>query len=197
MYIAHLADLQIFVTGGIGGVHRGAEKTFDISADLTELGKTPVTVVSAGIKSILDVPKTIEVLETLGVPTMSYQSDEVPDFFFASSGVKTPIRIDSPYEAANIIRCTRDLQLRTGLLVMCPIPEEDNEHGPKIKESIQQALKEADEQGIGGSAITPFLLKRVNEISEGASSASNVTLIKNNAKIGAQIACGLYMGNEF
>ena len=191
MYIAYLAGIKVFVTGGIGGVHRGAEQTFDISADLTELSRTPVAVVSAGIKSILDVPKTLEMLETFGVPVVSYKTDYVPDFFFSSSKIKAPIRLDTAYDCANLIKSTADLKLSNGLLVTVPIPEEDKENVEKISNSIDQALKEADEQKIGGAEITPFLLKRVNELSDGASSKSNVELIKNNATLGAKISVEL------
>jgi pseudouridylate synthase len=191
MYIAYLAGIKIFVTGGIGGVHRGAEDTFDISADLTELSRTPVTVVSAGIKSILDVPKTLELLETFGVPVVGYGTDYVPDFFFASSQQKAPIRLDTPAECAKLIKSTDDLKLTNGLLVTVPIPEEDTEHIEKIRSAIDRALVEADEQKIGGAAITPFLLKRVNELSDGFSSKSNVELIKNNAVVGAKISVEL------
>ena len=183
--------MNIFVTGGIGGVHRGAEKTFDISADLTELSRTPVTVVSAGIKSILDVAKTLELLETFGVPVVSYNTDYVPDFFFSSSKIKSPIRCDTAKECASLIKSTHDLRLSNGLLITVPIPEEDKDNIAKISSSIDQALKEADEKQIEGAKITPFLLKRVNELSEGASSKSNVELIKNNARIGAQISVEL------
>lgn len=191
MYIAYLAGIKVFVTGGIGGVHRGAEQTFDISADLTELSRTPVTVVSAGIKSILDVPKTLELLETFGVPVVGYKTDFVPDFFFSSSKIKAPIRLDTPEECAGLIKATGELNLSNGLLVTVPIPHEDTENIGKISQSIDIALKEADEQKIGGASITPFLLKRVNELSEGKSSESNVELIKNNATVGAQISVAL------
>ncbi|CAI2375816.1 unnamed protein product [Moneuplotes crassus] len=191
MYIAFLAGIKIFVTGGIGGVHRGAEETFDISADLTELSRTPVTVVSAGIKSILDVPKTLELLETFGVPVVGFDTDYVPDFFFSSSKIKAPIRLDTAKECAELIKSSTDLKLINGMLVTVPIPEEDTEHVDKIKSAIDQALKEADEQKIAGAEITPFLLKRVNELSEGFSSKSNVELIKNNATVGAKISVEL------
>lgn len=191
MYIAYLAGIKIFVTGGIGGVHRGVAKTMDISADLTELSRTPVTVVSAGIKSILDVPNTLEMLETLGVPVVGYKTDYVPDFFFSSSKIKAPIRLDSARECASLIKATNDLKLANGLLITVPIPEEDTEHVDKIRNSIEQGLKEVEEQNILGAEITPFLLKRVNELSEGFSSKSNIELIKNNATIGAQIAVEL------
>lgn len=191
MYIAYLAGIKIFVTGGIGGVHRGVAKTMDISADLTELSRTPVTVVSAGIKSILDVPNTLEMLETLGVPVVGYKTDYVPDFFFSSSKIKAPIRLDSAKECATLIKATNDLKLANGLLITVPIPEEDTEHVEKIRNSIEQGLKEVEEQNILGAEITPFLLKRVNELSEGFSSKSNIELIKNNATVGAQIAVEL------
>jgi pseudouridine-5'-phosphate glycosidase len=150
MYLAHLAGIKVFVTGGIGGVHRGAEQTFDISADLTELSRTPVAVVSAGIKSILDVAKTLELLETFGVPVISYKTDYIPDFFFSSSKIKSPIRLDTAEECANIIKSTEDLKLSNGLLVTVPIPEEDKENVSKISNSIDTALKEAEKAKIEG-----------------------------------------------
>ena len=144
MYLAHLAGLKLFVTGGIGGVHRGADKTFDISADLTELARTPVTVVSAGIKSILDVGKTVEVLETLGVPLLTYQSDTIPDFFFSSSEFKSPMRVENGFEAAAIITQTKNLLIKTGTLVTVPIPSENEEDKSKIKSAIDQAVRESE-----------------------------------------------------
>jgi pseudouridine-5'-phosphate glycosidase len=191
MYIAYMAGIKIFVTGGIGGVHRGVAKTMDISADLTELSRTPVTVISAGIKSILDVPNTLEMLETLGVPVVGYNTDYVPDFFFSSSKIKAPIRLDTAKECANLIKATNDLKLSNGLLVTVPIPEEDTENVDKIRNAIDQGLREVEEQNIIGAEITPFLLKRVNELSEGYSSKSNIELIKNNATVGAKIAVEL------
>lgn len=173
MYLAHQAGIKVFVTGGIGGVHRGAETTFDISADLTELAKTPVNVVSAGVKSILDIAKTLEYLETMGVPVLTYGSDDFPDFFTRSSGFKTVFRVDTPEACASMIKAQERLDLKTGMLISVPIPEDKAADSTKMRDGIAQALKEADEQDISGAKITPFLLKRVNEITGGESSASS------------------------
>jgi pseudouridine-5'-phosphate glycosidase len=173
MYLASLAGIKVFVTGGIGGVHRGAEQTFDISADLTELARTRISVVSAGVKSILDIPKTLEYLETMGVPVVTYQSDDFPDFFTRKSGLPTVFRCDTPEECAAMIRSQEDLQLNTGILFTVPIPEDKEADSEKIKAGIDQSLKEAEEKGISGALITPFLLKRVNELTGGESSSSS------------------------
>lgn len=173
MYLASLAGIKVFVTGGIGGVHRGAEQTFDISADLTELARTRISVVSAGVKSILDIPKTLEYLETMGVPVVTYQSDDFPDFFTRKSGLPTVFRCDTPEECAAMIRSQEDLQLNTGILFTVPIPEDKEADSEKIKAGIEQSLKEAEEKGISGALITPFLLKRVNELTGGESSSSS------------------------
>ena len=192
MYLANLAGIKIFVTGGIGGVHRGAESTFDISADLTELSRTPVAVICAGVKSILDIPKTLEFLETMGVPVVSYRTDWFPDFFTRSSGVKTVFRADTPDECANIIRGNDLLLLENGIIFAVPVPEDKEANSENIRHAIDAALLEAATKNITGAEITPFLLKRVNELTGGESSTSNVELIKNNAKLGAEIACSLY-----
>ena len=173
MYLASLAGIKVFVTGGIGGVHRGAEQTFDISADLTELARTRISVVSAGVKSILDIPKTLEYLETMGVPVVTYQSDDFPDFFTRKSGLPTVFRCDTPEECAAMIRSQEELQLNTGILFTVPIPEDKEADSEKIKAGIDQSLKEAEEKGISGALITPFLLKRVNELTGGESSSSS------------------------
>lgn len=173
MYLASLAGIKVFVTGGIGGVHRGAEQTFDISADLTELARTRISVVSAGVKSILDIPKTLEYLETMGVPVVTYQSDDFPDFFTRKSGLPTVFRCDTPEECAAMIRSQEDLQLNTGILFTVPIPKDKEADSEKIKAGIEQSLKEAEEKGISGALITPFLLKRVNELTGGESSSSS------------------------
>lgn len=197
MYLAHLAGIKIFVTGGIGGVHRGAEQTFDISADLLELSKTPVGVVCAGVKSILDIPKTLEYLETMGVPVVSYGSDDFPDFFTRSSGCKSVFRCDTPDDCAAMVNSQfNELGLQTGMIFAVPIPEDKAADSQVIKGAISTALAEADEQRIGGAEITPFLLKRVNELTGGESSASNVELIKNNAQLGARIAVQLSLRKE-
>jgi len=173
MYLAHLAGIKIFVTGGIGGVHRGAETTFDISADLTELSRTPVSVICAGVKSILDIPKTLEFLETMGVPVVSYGTDWFPDFFTSNSGIKTVFRADNPEECAKIIQGNEILRLRNGIIFAVPVPKDKEANQENVQEAIAQALKEADEKGIKGAEITPFLLKRVNELTGGESAASS------------------------
>eukprot|EP01016_Furgasonia_blochmanni_P043046 TRINITY_DN5792_c0_g2_i2.p1 TRINITY_DN5792_c0_g2~~TRINITY_DN5792_c0_g2_i2.p1 ORF type:complete len:408 (-),score=72.63 TRINITY_DN5792_c0_g2_i2:805-2004(-) len=192
MYGAWLAGIPVFVTGGIGGVHRGAESTFDISADLTELGRTPVAVVSAGAKSILDIPKTLEYLETQGVPVVGYKTDDFPMFFISKSGCKVSARVDSDEECARLVKANfYDLQLRNGILISVPVPAEEEADGEKINKAIEVAINEANEKKIDGAAITPYLLKRINEITGGESSKSNVALIKNNAGVGARVAVKL------
>ncbi|GJT38967.1 indigoidine synthase A family protein [Tanacetum coccineum] len=167
--------ISIFVTGGIGGVHKHGESTMDISSDLTELGRTSITVVSAGVKSILDIPRTLEYLETQGVSVVSYQTDDFPAFYTEKSGCKV----------------NRKLDLKTGILIGIPIPKEHSVSGNIIESAIQTALREASDKGISGSAETPYLLSRVNELTGGASLESNIALVKNNAVLGAQIAVAL------
>ncbi|KAG8371019.1 hypothetical protein BUALT_Bualt13G0043500 [Buddleja alternifolia] len=191
MFFASMVGIPIFVTGGIGGVHRHGESTLDISSDLTELGRTPVTVVSAGVKSILDISRTLEYLETQGVCVAAYKTDEFPAFFTATSGCKAPSRVDSPEDCARLIDSNMNLKLGTGILIAVPIPNEHSASGNIIESAIQKALNEAREQNVSGSAETPFLLARVNELTGGASLASNIALVKNNARIGAQIAVSL------
>jgi len=188
MYIAHLAGIKIFATGGIGGVHRGAETTFDISADLVELSKTPVAVVSAGVKSILDIPKTLELLETLGVPVISYGSEWFPDFYTDNSGLKAPFKADTPEECAKIIEEGHALNLENGLLIGVPVPKGKGADPAHIKSAISEAIDESLKKGIKGAAVTPFLLKKVADLTSGESVKSNIELIKNNAKIAAQIS---------
>eukprot|EP01060_Flectonema_neradi_P038800 TRINITY_DN8269_c0_g1_i1.p1 TRINITY_DN8269_c0_g1~~TRINITY_DN8269_c0_g1_i1.p1 ORF type:complete len:344 (+),score=67.45 TRINITY_DN8269_c0_g1_i1:69-1034(+) len=187
MAVANMVGIQVFVTGGCGGVHRGASETFDISADLTELSRTPVAVVCAGIKSILDIPKTLEYLETAGVPVFTVGSPDFPSFFTRKSGEKSQLTgtID---EAADLVSCQKRLALKTGMLIACPIPEQDEAEVSSIKEIIDQSLVDAAEQGITGKDSTPFLLARINERSGGKSLEANIKLVLNNAKIGAQIA---------
>ncbi len=189
IFIAHRAGIEVFATGGIGGVHRG--HPFDISADLTELGRTPVTVVCAGAKAILDLPRTREVLETQGVPVIGYGTDEMPAFYSRSSGLPVDVRVDGPEEVATIIRARRALGLKTGLLVVVPIPEEDAIPAGEIEAAIVQATQEAEEQGITGAAITPFVLTRLSELTEGRSTRANVALLRNNARVAAEIAAAL------
>lgn len=189
MIFAHKAGIEIFVTGGVGGVHRGAEETFDISADLVELATTPVLVVCAGIKAILDLEKTLEVLETLGVTVVSYKSDNLADFYTRDSGLKTDVRLDSPKEIAEALTVKKDLSLRGGILVSNPIEEDKEANKEQINNAIDQALKELEVEGIKGKDCTPFLLKRVVELTGGDSLEANIALVLNNARLGAQIAC--------
>lgn len=189
MVVAHKVGIPIFVTGGIGGVHRGAESTMDISADLTELGRTPVTVVSAGVKSILDVGRTLEYLETQGVCVSVMGSDaRFPDFFTRDSGFLAPCHVESPALAAMMMLKRAELDLDSGMLIAVPIPEEHEAEGHLIKEAIEEAVKEAEAEDVCGRDVTPFILRRVSEITAGHSLQSNIALIKNNAKVGAEIA---------
>lgn len=188
MIIAALAGIKVFATGGIGGVHRGAETTMDISADLDELGKTPVAVVCAGAKSILDLGLTLEYLETKGVPVYSYQTEELPAFYTRKSGFKTDARIDTPKEFAAIIRAQRELGYPGGMLICNPIPEEYSMPFETINEAINEALKQADEQDIKGKATTPFLLAKVCELTGGESLKSNIQLVFNNVRLASKIA---------
>ena len=192
MILADLAGVEFFVTGGIGGVHRGAETTFDISADLEELGRTNVTVICAGAKAILDLPKTMEVLETKGVPVLGYCTDELPAFYTRTSGLKVDAKVDSPEEAASIIKMKRELGLNGGVLIANPIPEEDSMDPEAINEVIDRALKEMDSLGIKGKECTPYLLAKIAEITDGKSLAANIKLVSNNAAIGTEIAKAYY-----
>jgi pseudouridine-5'-phosphate glycosidase/sugar/nucleoside kinase (ribokinase family) len=188
MTLAHAAGIPTFVTGGIGGVHRHGEVSMDISADLTELARTPVIVVSGGIKSILDIERTLQVLETNGVPTVAYQTDEFPAFFSPHSGVPAPARMDNPDQVAWAYWAARNLNLPHGMMVA--VPNQDPA-GANVEEAIHSALAEADEQGIHGQAVTPFLLKRIAEITGGDSLRSNMALVKQNAEVGADIAIAI------
>lgn len=191
MICAHLAGIQVFVTGGIGGVHRHAEQTFDISADLQELARTNVVVVSAGAKAILDLPLTMEYLETLGVPVLGYQTEEFPAFYTRTSGIPLNYRVDSPEEIAAIIRTKWDLGLDGGVIIANPIPEEHSMPPQKMTTAVEAALQEAEALGIKGKEVTPFLLDKIKELTEGASLQANIALIHNNAILGAQIAVAL------
>lgn len=188
MIIAEMAGIDVFVTGGIGGVHRGAEESFDISADLTELAQTNVAVVCAGVKSILDLGLTLEYLETQGVPIIGYQTDELPAFYTRKSGFHLLHRSDSAEEIANIINTKFMLKLKGGVVIANPIPEEYAMDYDIITNAIETALKEAEEQNIKGKDITPFLLDYIKEITEGKSLASNIQLVLNNARLGALLA---------
>ena len=191
MIIAHMAGISRFATGGIGGVHRGAETTMDISADLEELAQTPVMVVCAGAKSILDLGLTLEYLETKGVPVIGYGTDELPAFYTRKSGFGVDYRVDSPEQLAAMFRAQRELEFRGGMLVTNPIPEEYSMDKAVIDRAIEQALAECREQGVHGKETTPFLLARVVELTGGDSLESNIKLILNNARIAALTACEL------
>lgn len=188
MICAQRAGIAVFATGGIGGVHRGAETSFDISADLPELGASAVTVVAAGAKAILDLPKTLEVLETLGVPVIAYGQDDFPAFWSRSSGLRAPLRMDSPAQiaAAHLMRAR--LGLPGGQLVANPIPEADEIPRAEITPVIEQALAEAEAQGIAAKEVTPFLLDRILALTGGRSLQSNIALVLNNARLAAAIA---------
>jgi pseudouridine-5'-phosphate glycosidase len=188
MRLAALAGIRVFVTGGIGGVHRGAPQSFDISADLTELGRTDVAVVSAGVKSILDIGLTLEALETLGVPVVVYGSDEFPSFYSRDSGHPAPMRVDSAAEVAAVMAAKWSLGLPGGLIVAHPIPESDEIPAEQIAGIIDQALDDMDARGIRGKDTTPYLLRRIVEITGGASLAANIALVRANARLGATIA---------
>jgi len=188
MRLAALAGISVFVTGGLGGVHRGAQQTFDTSADLTELATSNVAVVSAGVKSILDIGLTLEALETLGVPVLAYGTNEFPAFFSRSSGHPAPMRVDTPQQVAAVMAAKWDLGISGGLAVVCPIPAEDELPAGEIDRIIEQALADMDVRGIHGKDATPFLLGRIVEITGGASLTANIALVKNNAYLGAQVA---------
>ena len=188
MMIAHMAGISIFATGGIGGVHRGAETTMDISADLEELANTPVMVVCAGAKSILDLGLTLEYLETHGVPVLGYRTKELPAFYTRRSGFEVDYRVDSPEELARIFQAQRALGLRGGMLVANPIPEEYSMDCETINRAIDAAIAEAAAAGIHGKATTPFLLARVKALTGGRSLESNVQLVYNNARLAAKTA---------
>ena len=188
MIIAHMAGIQVFATGGIGGVHRGAETTMDISADLEELASTPVMVVCAGAKSILDLGLTLEYLETKGVPVLGYGTEELPAFYTRQSGFRVDYRVDSPAELAKIFKTQNDMALGGGILVTNPIPEEFSMPKAVIDAAIDQAIAECNEKGIHGKETTPFLLARVAELTGGDSLASNIRLVYNNAKLAALTA---------
>ena len=191
MILAEKAGVKIFATGGIGGVHRGAEKTMDISADLDELSKTNVTVVCAGAKSILDLNLTMEYLETKGVAVIGYGTDELPAFFTRESGIKVGYRMDTPKEIAESMKAKEDMGLEGGMLVTNPIPEEYSMDVEVIGEAIDKAVKEAEEKGVKGKDITPFLLDKIQKITGGDSLASNIQLVLNNARLASQIAVEL------
>jgi pseudouridine-5'-phosphate glycosidase len=188
MILASMAGIEVFVTGGIGGVHRGAQMTFDISADLQELANTNVTVVCAGAKAILDLPLTLEYLETFGVPVLGYKSSHLGAFYSTDSGLKVDYEMDSAKQVAEAIYYKRAMNLKGGILVSNPIPSEYSFPNDEINSYIDKALKEADEKGIKGKEITPFLLKNIADATSGKSLEANIKLVFNNAKVGAMIA---------
>ena len=188
MIAAHFAGIEVFATGGIGGVHKGAETTFDISADLHELAQTRVTVVAAGAKAILDVPKTLEVLETLGVPVIAYGQDAFPAFWSAQSPLSAPLRMDDPAQIATAHATRNALDLPGGQLVANPIPAADQIPAEELGPIIDAAQSDADTHGITGKGVTPYLLQRIFELTEGRSLTANIALVRNNARLAARIA---------
>ena len=191
MICADLAEIRVFVTGGIGGVHRGAETSFDISADLQELAHTSVAVVCAGAKSILDLPLTLEYLETHGVPVVSVGQAQFPAFFTRESGLNADFQLDSAAQLADFIRTKWQLGLNGGVVVANPVPSEHAMPKAEIDAMTEQALREASEQGISGKAVTPFLLERIKQLTEGRSLSTNIALVKNNAVLGAALSSAL------
>lgn len=188
MIAASLAGISVFATGGIGGVHRGAELSCDISADLQELAQTPVTVVAAGAKAILDLPKTLEVLETLGVPVIAYGQDELPAFWSRNSGLKAPLRLDHPEEIAKAHHMRAQLGLSGGQLIANPIPKEDEIPRDVLTPLIEKAIREAEAKAITAKEVTPFLLKTILDLTNGKSLVANKALVRNNARLAAEIA---------
>jgi len=191
MIVAHMAGIKVFATGGIGGVHRNGQNTMDVSADLDELSKTPVCVVCAGAKAILDLPRTMEYLETKGVPVIGFGTDELPAFYTAKSGIPLQWRADDPGEIAAAIRAAQGMGYDGGMLVTVPIPAEWSMDADYINGAIDEALREADEQGVAGKEITPFLLARIKDITGGSSLDANIHLVFNNVKTAARIASQL------
>ena len=193
MIAAHLAGISVFATGGIGGVHKGAEQSFDVSADLTELAQTPVSVVAAGAKAILDIPKTLEVLETQGVPVIAYGQDQFPAFWSRNSGLSAPLRMDSASDIARAFLLRASMGLPGGQLVANPIPLDAEISAETLAPIIAEATQAAEAQGIAGKEVTPFLLSRIFETTKGASLEANIALVLNNARLAAQIATEISM----
>lgn len=191
MIVAKLAGISVFATGGIGGVHQGAESTFDISADLSELSRTPVSVICAGAKAILDLPKTLEVLETNGVPVLAYGQDNLPAFWSRDSGLKAPLRADSVDEIVQFLKARKALNIEGGILIANPVPIDNEIPGGEMKGMIQQAISESQQTGIQGKAVTPWLLNRIFELSDGRSLTTNQALIINNASLAGSLATHL------
>ncbi len=191
MIAAARAGIRVFATGGIGGVHKGAEETFDISADLTELAKTSVIVVCAGAKAILDIPKTLEVLETNGVPVVTFGSEEFPAFWSRSSGLPSPLSLNSPAAIANFQTTREQLGIDGGMLIANPVPEEDEIPREEMEIYINRAISHAEREDITGKAVTPFLLGDIFRLTDGRSLATNIALVRNNAQLAAEIAVAL------
>lgn len=191
MIIAHLAGIRIFATGGIGGVHRGASTTFDISADLQELAHTPVAVVSAGAKSILDLGLTLEYLETYGVPVLGFQTDDFPAFYAKSSGFKVDYRLDTPADIARLLHTKWQMDARGGALIANAAPEAWQLDAATMQQTIDAAISAAEQQGIKGKAITPFLLSRIEQLTGGKSLLTNIELVCNNARLAAEVAAAM------
>ena len=188
MLCAQLAGIRIFATGGIGGVHRGAETTFDISADLEELARTPVAVVCAGAKALLDLPKTLEYLETRGVPVIGYQTEEFPAFWSRASGLRVPIRANCPEEVARLLQVKWELGMVGGAVICNPIPAADEIPAAEMAAAIDTAVADAQRRGVTGKAVTPFILSRITELTGGRSLQANMALVKSNARLAAEIA---------
>ena len=188
MRIAAMAGIKIFATGGIGGVHRGAETTMDISADLTEMGQTNVAIVAAGVKSILDIGLTLEYMETLGIPVVTFGQEEFPSFYSSKSGFTSPLRLDTPTAIADLLKAKWGLQLDGSVLIANPVPTEFEMNQEAIEQHILKALEAADQQNIKGKEVTPFILKYIANNTQGESLEANIALIKNNAAVAAQIA---------
>ena len=191
MIAAHLAGIRVFATGGIGGVHRGAEASFDISADLRELSETPVTVVSAGAKALLDIPKTLEVLETLGVPVVTVGQDALPAFWSRDSGLPSPLRLDDPSAIAAFMATRAELGLAGGMLIANPVPLADEITAAEMRSHIEQAIADAEREGIRAKAVTPYVLGRILTLTGGRSLVTNIALVKNNARLAGEIAAAL------
>ena len=188
MRIAAMVGIKVFVTGGIGGVHRGAENTMDISADLTEMAQTSVAIVSAGVKSILDIGLTLEYLETMGIPVVTYGQDEFPSFYSRKSGFASPLRLDTPKAIAALLTAKWNMGLKGSVLIANPVPEEFEIAATEMEVHIQQALNAAKQKNISGKNVTPFLLQYIAEHTKGESLEANIALIKHNAKVGAEVA---------
>lgn len=195
LHLAAQAGIKVFATGGIGGVHRGASESFDLSADLTALARYPVVTVCAGAKAILDLPKTLEALETLGVPVIGYQTDELPAFYSRSSGLALEASADSPAQVARLAEAHWEAGFTGGLLVVAPVPVEDEVPAAEIHGVIEEALQAAATQQISGKAVTPFLLARIAERSGGRTLRANIALLEHNARIAGEIACALHTLN--